>query len=180
LVTGLESAEKDGLRALRYQGVVCVSVVLRRPLAPYYLTYITDPGLPFTTVVEMSAFVDRAEFGGNTLVYLPKYVGPDDALFDEEDDAIVARFVDALRTVHPGLASSDVLAARVSKVRAVFPIPTQGYSDRVPGFDTTMPGVHLVSSAQIVNGTLNVNDTVMLADRAAAALLVGGGSGVCR
>ena len=32
---------------------------------------------------------------------------------------------------------------------------------------TSMPGLHVVSSAQIVNGTLNVNETVELAERAA-------------
>jgi peptidoglycan-N-acetylglucosamine deacetylase len=38
---------------------------------------------------------------------------------------------------------------------------------------TSVPGVHLVTSAQIVNGTLNVNETVALAERAARRLLGG-------
>ena len=61
-------------------GVVCASLLLERPLAPYYLTYITDPDTPFTAVVEMTQFVDPAEMGGKTLVYLPKYVSPEDPL----------------------------------------------------------------------------------------------------
>ena len=52
-------------------------------------------------------------------------------------------------------------------MRRVFPIPTLGYSRRVPPMTTSVPGLHLVSSAQIVNGTLNVNETVELAERAA-------------
>jgi hypothetical protein len=56
---------------------------------------------------------------------------------------------------------------RISRVRRIFPIPTLGYSRRVPAFATSVPGLHLVSSAQIVNGTLNVNETVELAERAA-------------
>jgi hypothetical protein len=47
----------------------------------------------------------------------------------------------------------------------VFPIPTLGYSDRVPPTSTSIPGVHIVNSAHIVNGTLNVNETVQLAER---------------
>jgi hypothetical protein len=31
---------------------------------------------------------------------------------------------------------------------------------------TSIPGVYLVNSSQIVNGTLNVNETVQLAERA--------------
>ena len=34
-----------------------------------------------------------------------------------------------------------------------------------------MPGVHVVNSAQIVNGTLNVNETIKLAESAIPELL---------
>jgi len=37
----------------------------------------------------------------------------------------------------------------------------------VPPEDATVPGLHLVNSAHILNGTLNVNETVQLAERAA-------------
>ena len=55
-------------------------------------------------------------------------------------------------------------------VRHVFPIPTIGYSNRVPPIQTSVPGVYLVSSAQILNGTLNVNETLQLAARALPVL----------
>ena len=51
-------------------------------LSNYYVTNITDEA-PFTGVIEMSALVDKKEFGRNALVYLPKYVAPDDELFDK-------------------------------------------------------------------------------------------------
>ena len=74
LVPGLGDAERANLEAIRYQGIVCASLLLKRPLSPYYLTYITDEA-PFTAVVEMSSLVDRRHFGGRSLVYLPKYCG---------------------------------------------------------------------------------------------------------
>jgi peptidoglycan-N-acetylglucosamine deacetylase len=58
----------------------------------------------------------------------------------------------------------------------VFAIPSLGSSRDVPPVDTSLPGVHLVTSAQIVNGTLNVNETVQLAERAARRLLASKGS----
>jgi len=76
LCPDLDGDERARLDGVRYQGIVCASLVLRRPLAPYYLTYITDTDTPFTAVVEMTSFVDPAEVGGHTLVYLPKYVPP--------------------------------------------------------------------------------------------------------
>lgn len=169
LCPGLDDAERERLNGISYQGIVCPSFVLRSSLSRYYLTYLFDD-LPFTAIVEMSALVDREQLGGHALVFLPKYVEPDDPLFEVGDDEIEARFLDGLRTVHPGVERADVIGVRISRVRRVFPIPTIGYSERVPPINTSVPGLHLVSSAQIVNGTLNVNETVELAERAAISL----------
>ncbi|MBV8949822.1 MAG: NAD(P)/FAD-dependent oxidoreductase, partial [Actinobacteria bacterium] len=119
LCDGLAAHERRALEAIRYQGIVCTSVLLRQSLSPYYLTYITDD-VPFTAVVEMSAFVDRSFFGGHALVYLPKYVAPDDPLFSAGDDEIESRFVDALLRMYPALSADDVIACRTSRVRQVF------------------------------------------------------------
>ena len=73
--------------------------------------------------------------------------------------------------VYPTAANREVLAFKVSRARYVFPVATLGYSKRIPGFDTSIPGVHLVNSAQIVNGTLNVNETLQLAQSALKHLM---------
>jgi protoporphyrinogen oxidase len=169
MIGGLEPAERARLEGITYQGVVCASVLLEHPLSPFYLTYITDPA-PFTAVVEMSAFVDRRHFGGRSLVYLPKYCGADDPIVGMSDDEIRETFVAGLEDMYPRFRRDDVVSFRVSRVREVFAIPTLGYSGRVPPMKTSVPGVHLVTSAQIVNGTLNVNETIQLAERAAAEL----------
>lgn len=167
----LTADETDRLRKVRYQGIVCASAVLAKPLAGYYVTNITDADVPFTAVIEMTALVDPSEFGGRHLVYLPKYVTPDDPLFDESDESIRERFVAALCRMHPHLTPEDVLAFRVSRVRNVLAVSTLNYSDRLPPTATSVPGLSVVNSAQIAHGTLNVNETLLLADRAAAELL---------
>ncbi|MEZ5321955.1 MAG: FAD-dependent oxidoreductase [Microthrixaceae bacterium] len=160
----LLTAERERLERVEYLGVVCVSLVLRRPLGPYYLTYITESDTPFTAVVEMTAFVDPAEMGGRTLVYLPKYTSPDDPVFDVDDDEIVAGFRAYLAQMYPDLTDDDVVAARVSKVRNVFAVPTLGFSDDNPSISTSVPGLYLAGSAHLPFSTLNVHDTLSLVD----------------
>jgi protoporphyrinogen oxidase len=160
----LDSSERERLTNIRYQGIVCASVLLERPLGPYYVTNLTDDWVPFTGVIEMSALVDRAEFGGKSLVYLPKYVTPDDAIFSESDDSIRQRFISALTRMYPDFASNTIHAFQVARLKHVFPIPVKNYSELVPSIQTSLPGVYLVNSANIVNGTLNVNETLQLAE----------------
>jgi protoporphyrinogen oxidase len=169
LCPGLAPAEAARLARTRYQGIVCASLVLKQPVAGYYLTYIADD-VPFTTVIEMSTLVDPAQFGGHTLVYLPKYLAPDDPFFGADDETVRARFLPAFFRLYPHLSEDDVLAFRVSRVRHVFALSTIAYSERVPPLHTSQPGIHLCGSAQIVNGTLNVDEAIALAERAAQRL----------
>jgi protoporphyrinogen oxidase len=167
----LSTQEKQALNAVEYQGIICASLLLKKPLAGFYVTNITDSFVPFTAVIEMSALVDRKQFGGHSLIYLPKYVAPDDPLFEKSDEDIRASFLEAIARMYPAFERDDVLCFQVSRVRHVFPIPTLNYSDTLPSVETSLPGLHIVNSAQIVNGTLNVNETVQLAEKTATRLL---------
>ena len=118
----LSGDERTKLDAISYQGIVCASVLLKHSLADFYVTNITDEA-PFTAVIEMSALVYKSEFGDGALVYLPKYLSPDDEMFEKTDDEM----------------------------------------------KTSLDGLFIVNSAQITTGTLNVNETVQLAENFLAA-----------
>jgi protoporphyrinogen oxidase len=166
----LSADERDRLSTKTYGGIVCASVLLDEPLGPYYVTNLTDDWVPFTGVIDMANVVDRSAWNGGALVYLPKYVKPDDPLFDESDEAIEASFLGALERMYPEFSRDRVRAFRISRVRHVFPIATLGYSRSLPGIETTIPGLYTINSAHIVNGTLNVNETLALVDRGLGAI----------
>ena len=163
MVPQLSKIEKQDLGNIRYQGIVCASVLMKCSLSNYYVTNITDEA-PFTGVIEMSALVDKKEFDRNALVYLPKYVAPDDELFEKSDDEIRETFLGGLEKMYTHFNRKDVLAFKVSRVRQVFPIPVLNYSRDLPAMKTSVDGVYVVNSSHIVNGTLNVNETVQLAE----------------
>lgn len=167
ICSGLRPDEEERLRGVRYLGIVCASLLLKRPLSPYYVTNLLDADLPFTGVIEMSALVDRRQLGGRSLVYLPCYLEPGDPFFERPDVEIRELFEAGLRRVHPQFRPEDVVAFRVSRVRHVMALPTLDYSRRCPPTTTSAPGLHLLGSAHILDGTLNVDETLRLAEAAA-------------
>jgi protoporphyrinogen oxidase len=168
----LTGAERDRLQRVVYQGVICPSLLLARPLADYYVTNITDTGIPFTGVIEMTALVDPAAFGGRSLVYLPRYLAQDDPTWKRTDDDLVAETVATLARMYPHFRQSDVLASRVARVREVHALSTIDYTrSLLPPLETSIDRVFVVNSAQIAQGTLNVNETLALASRQAEALI---------
>lgn len=172
LLTELSESERADLRRIRYQGVLCVSLLLRAPLSPYYLTYLMDDTI-LTGVVDMSALVEPSELDGHGLVYLPRYQAPNDPLFEASDEDIIGQFTEALSHAYPGFDRGDIVSAKVARAREVFAVPTLGYSALVPSTRTSIPGVWLVNSAQIEQSTLNVDESVRVAERGVKEVLRG-------
>lgn len=171
LCPDFNAGERERLRRVVYQGVICPSFLLRRPLRGFYVTNITDPGVPFTGVIEMTALVDPAAMGGRHLVYLPRYLSQDDAAWNATDEAIADECFAALQRMVPDLRVDDVVARRVARAREVLAVSTLRYStDAMPTLRTSIPRVFIANSAQIAQGTLNVDETVSLAERSAQAL----------
>ena len=54
----------------------------------------------------MTALVDPAEFGGRTLVYLPKYATADDPAWSKTDEEIRGEFLAALARLYPHFAAT--------------------------------------------------------------------------
>jgi protoporphyrinogen oxidase len=164
IIECLSPVEVQRLENVLYQGIVCVSLLLDRPLSGFYVTNLTDDA-PFTGIIEMSALVSAKEFNNSTLVYLPKYTVENDPIIGKSDEEIVEEFTKSLGEIFPAAIQAEVRASRVSRVRHVLPVSTLGYSESVPSMTTSDPDVFVVNSSQIINGTLNVNETLELSDR---------------
>jgi protoporphyrinogen oxidase len=157
----LREDERARLNNVVYQGIVCASLLTKQPLGPFYVTNITDRWVPFTGVIEMTALVDRERFGGNSLVYLPCYLTQEDPYWQRSDADIEADFIGALERMYPHFRRDQMVAFKVFRARQVLAISTLEYSSRsLPPVRTSLPNVFVMNSAQIANGTLNVNETL--------------------
>ena len=166
LCPGLSSQEKRRLDEVNYQGIVCGTFIVKKPLAGYYVTNITDPRVPFTGIIEMTAVVDKNNFGGNSLIYLPRYLTREDPVWRKDDEEIEGEFLGALESIYPAFSRKDVLASKITRDTGVLPLTTLDYSKKLlPPMKTSMEHVFIVNSAQIPNGTMNVNEIVGLANK---------------
>ena len=164
IAPSLNKDETDKHNAIKYLGVICPSILLKKPISKYYVTNITDNWPPFTGIIEMTALVDTKETGNRSLVYLPKYVRPSDELFLKSSDELKNFFLEPLYKMYPELSEKDLIFWSVSSARRVFALPALNYSKNLPPVATSMDGYYIINSAQIVNGTLNVNETVQVAE----------------
>jgi len=171
ICTGLPPTQRERLDAIVTQGIVCVSLLIERPLSAFYVTNVTDRWVPFTGVIEMTALVPPARFGGRSLVYLPIYLPQDAPQWALDDAAILEPCLAALERMHPHFERTQVVDAKVARARHVLAVPTLEYTERaMPSVETGVPNVFQLTSAQIAQGTLNVDETLGVVEQRLAAL----------
>jgi protoporphyrinogen oxidase len=164
LCYGLTDAELQKLNNINYLGVICVAVLLDKPISQFYVTNITDSWVPFTGVIEMSALVDKKYFNNNNLVYLPKYVSPTDPLFNYSDEEIKKFFISNFKKMYPWLSDDNLKFVGVARAKHVITVLTKDYSVNLPAVTTSIPNVYIVNTSYILDGTLNVNETIKVAE----------------
>src|SRR5579864_749661 len=167
---GLETEYRTRLEKMQYMGMVCAVMLLKRKLTPYYCTNLTDD-LPFTGIIEMTNLISLDETQGRHLVYLPKYTSPGDPLLDASEEEVWNLFYPNLKKVIPDLKDGEIERRFVFRERLVQPIPVLDYSSLVPPMQTSIPGLLLANTTQIVNSTLNNNEMVRIAGKAVEMVL---------
>jgi protoporphyrinogen oxidase len=170
---GLLAAElEDALGAdpNRYLGVVCVVARVAKSISPYYALNITDRRIPLTTVVETTHVVDPERAGG-TLLYVPKYVTPDNPDLERPAADVKREYLDHVRTIFPALRPADILAAHVARARVAEPIHTLGARRPADEDLFPAPGLATASSAHVYPELVNGQAVLGVAERLSAGLL---------
>jgi protoporphyrinogen oxidase len=148
----------------RYLGVVCVVARVAKSVSPYYALNITDRRIPLTTVVETTHVVDPERAGG-TLLYVPKYVTPDNPDLDRPSADVKAEYLAHVRTMFPALQESDILAAQVARARVAEPIHVVGARRPVAEDLFPAPGLATASSAHVYPELVNGQAVLGIAER---------------
>lgn len=90
----------------RFLGVICMSLVLRRALSPYYVTNLIQKGFPFTGIIGLSNLTGPELLNGWHLAMLPRYDIPESSWFTRPQEDIAEEFLQALEPVWPDIRSN--------------------------------------------------------------------------
>jgi protoporphyrinogen oxidase len=165
-VAAQELVSVGGDRGLvEYLGVICMVLLTRKPLVPYYVVNIADQQLPFTGVIGMSNLVSLQETNGLHMTFLPKYVLSDDPMMRQSDEEITRLFFDGLHAMFPHLNDDDIVAAPINRAFKVQPLQVLNYSQIVPHTTATNNDFFILNTSQLVQDNPNNNAVVRHVDQ---------------
>ncbi len=145
---GIESYRR-ALASADYLGVIAPLFVLDRPLTGYWTLNITDEQVPFTGVIETTAYIDPQYVGGHHLVYLPKYTAPGSPWQKKTDDEILTIWMENLGKMFPRFRRSWLQEYRIHRERFVEPVHRLGAASQIPAIRTPVRNLYLATTAQI-------------------------------
>ncbi|MBP2250496.1 protoporphyrinogen oxidase [Halarchaeum solikamskense] len=157
VLEGLTGYECD----IEFQGTVCSVISMSESLTDTYWLNVADDA-PFGALIEHTNFIDESHYGGEHLLYVPKYVqSPEDPVWAMDDDEVADTWIEGIEALFPDFDRESVNWVRTARNPRTAPIYERGYLDMVVPYDLAddgAPGVYyagMASEAQYPERSLN-------------------------
>jgi protoporphyrinogen oxidase len=161
----------DFLGKTDYLGVICPLLILDRPLTGFWTLNITDERVPFTGIIETTAYIDPEFVGGHHLVYLPKYTAPGSPWQQMSDEEIKETWLQNLETMFPHFDRRRIRYFLVQRERYVEPLHWLNSTHLVPQVETPTENLYLATTAQIYPALTNSESVTRHARQVAHCIL---------
>ncbi|NVM03849.1 MAG: NAD(P)/FAD-dependent oxidoreductase [Candidatus Helarchaeota archaeon] len=154
------------LNSIKYQGVICVVLILNQSLSNIYWMNIIDPNITFGLVVEHTNLINKQHYANNHIVYLASYLNQQYSLFHLSEREIVDIYIDSLLKIFPEFKTDWTNDILIFKDSYATPIYSLNYSKVKPDFKTPVKNLFIVNTSQIYPEDRNMNNCIGLAKTA--------------
>ncbi len=161
-------------------GAVCVILATKQQLLTDGTYWLNLPAnspdkkksrFPFLALVEHTNWMDKANYGGDHILYLGDYVPANHEYFRLTDDELIERFTAAIPTINPAFNDSWIRKAWVFRAPYAQPVPYVNHSEDIPSLQTPMPGVFWASMSQVYPWDRGTNYAIRMGREVAAMMM---------
>ncbi|MEE6209069.1 NAD(P)/FAD-dependent oxidoreductase [Salarchaeum sp. III] len=146
---------------IEFQGTVCSVISMDESLTDTYWLNIGDDA-PFGALIEHTNFIPQSNYGGEHLLYVPKYIqSPEEAVWQMDDDEVEELWLSGIEDLFPAFDRESVNWIRTARNPRTAPVYERGYLDMVVPYDLSdevADGVYyagMASRAQYPERSLN-------------------------
>jgi len=137
------------LRSIDYLGAACLVFTSDQCLGDFYWVNVNEPEAPFLVFLNHTRLVDKSFYGGQYVYYIGAYLQPDDKVFSLADDELAKLWLHYLPKIFPTFDPARISERHVFRFRAAQHIAGTDYEEKIPDYQTPLPGVFLANFSQI-------------------------------
>ena len=168
---GTPTGYSEKLASIGYLGAICLVFTSDQNLGDSYWVNVNEPGAPFLVFINHTRLVGRELYGGRNVYYIGAYLPTDGQLFSLADDELTKLWFGYLPKMFPHFAAPRVAEKHIFRFRAAQHIVDTRYEQKIPDYQTPLPGVYLANFSQIFPEDRGTNFAVREGERIAALVL---------
>jgi protoporphyrinogen oxidase len=158
-------------RSIEYYAALCLVLELDKQFHPYYWTNAADDEIPFLGAIEHTNLVPPDHYGGRHFLYVPNYLARDHELLSMDMDELLDIYEPGLRKISPGFSRDWIRQSWLFREPAAQQVVLPNYPDRMPPFETEVPGLLMANITQVYPEDRGTNYAVREGEEVTRALL---------
>ncbi len=160
----------ENIKKLKYFGAMDLVLRMKKSVSPVYWMNIADQESPFVCVVEHTNLVPKEWYGGDTIVYIGKYLSTESELYRADNESVKARFFAYLKKIFPAFDESDVIESRIFREPFSQPVVLKEHSKIMPHYATPVKGLYLANMSMIYPEDRGMSYSVRLGNEVSAII----------
>ena len=158
-------------RRVKYLGIVCMLLSLRRPFSRNFWTNINDPRIACNGIIEQSMLNENLRAAGLNVVYVPFYLPTTESRYRAADQDLYAEYTAMLRYMNPDFSESWVKEYHVFRAPHAQPIFTTNFVDLMPDHRTPIRGLYVTDSTQFYPEDRTISQAIRQGRTAAGMIM---------
>ncbi|HNT77967.1 MAG TPA: NAD(P)/FAD-dependent oxidoreductase [Anaerolineae bacterium] len=158
-----------GLADLKAMGAVVLVLALNRPMSDghYWINIPKREGFPFLAFVEHTNYIDKAHYGGDTIVYCGDYLAPEHPYLGMSAEELLEAYLPGLQRLNPAFDRSWIRAYWKFSEAYAQPVPLLNHSRHIPPLKTPIPHLYMANMSQVYPWDRGTNYAVEIGRRVA-------------
>jgi len=151
------NAHVERLSAIDYIGAVAMVFTSDQKISPFYWHNINDPKIPFLVFLSNTVLTGEDVTGGKNVYYVGFYASHGHAYFSQDEDSVMSEWEKGIKDMFPGFDPSRIREKALFKFKHAQHIVDLGYEEKIPAYESVVPGVYLANFSQIYPDDRGIN-----------------------
>ncbi len=148
------------LSAIDYIGAVVMVFTSDQKISPFYWHNINDPKIPFLVFLSNTVLSGEDVYDGKNVYYVGFYASHEHAYFSQNEDSVMSEWGKGIKEMFPEFDSSQIREKALFKFKNAQHIVDFGYEEKIPAYESVVPGVYLANFSQIYPDDRGINFAV--------------------
>ena len=148
------------LSAIDYIGAVVMVFTSDQKISPFYWHNINDPKIPFLVFLSNTVLSGEDVYDGKNVYYVGFYASHEHAYFSQNEDSLMSEWGKGIKEMFPEFDSSQIREKALFKFKNAQHIVDFGYEEKIPAYESVVPGVYLANFSQIYPDDRGINFAV--------------------